>query len=296
VFLTILLPISIGSVALTAALGPDSPWLYVYQFAFIFLVYLFWGYALYKARKYQLTRTNWRGIRGNLVGSAMIYSLTYFGAMIAKSMSFGWATPVMNTVLQEQIVSDMRFGDAAFKFRGRPGQLYPTYAICWILAAVVMIVGGAILFYVIGEHVGPFFKNLFDETVEHTTGEYLNAWLIGGAIALAGLIYIFVIPVMWAIYSAKELNTFATFTKLDGSPFKLDVTAGGLIWLTVLNLLILVFTLGIGQPFVQRRIMRYVVDRLSFHGTVDIDRIRQSQEALSTRGEGLADAFDVGGL
>jgi uncharacterized membrane protein YjgN (DUF898 family) len=296
VFLTIFLPISIASAVIDWMVDPNSIWYWATDLIVILAIYIFLGFALYKARKYQLTRTNWRGIRGNLVGSAMTYSFTYFGSMIAKVLSLGWATPMMNTILQEQIISDMRFGDAAFKFRGRAGSLYPTYAICWILAAVVMVVGATALYSLIGEYIGPFYKNFFDSSVEHSTDEYINAWIIGGALAVAFLIYAFIIPVMWAIYSAKELNTFAKFTRLDGSPFKLDTTAGGLIWLTVLNLAILIFTLGFGQPFVQRRIIRYVIDRLSFVGTVDIERIRQSQEALSKRGEGLADAFDVGGI
>ena len=129
--------------------GPESPIAIILQMVFIVAIYVLWGFAVYKARKYQLSRTNWRGIRGTLVGSAMTYSLLYFGSLLAKSMSFGWATPVMNTVLQEQITNDMRFGDAAFKFKGRAGPLYPTYALCWFLTlaaiiAVIVAVGSSV--------------------------------------------------------------------------------------------------------------------------------------------------------
>ena len=49
------------------------------------------------------------------------------------------------------------------------------------------------------------------------------------------------------------------------------------------------------MPFIRQRTMRYVFDRLTLEGKVDINRIRQSSAAIPKRGEGLADAFDVGG-
>ena len=53
--------------------------------------------------------------------------------------------------------------------------------------------------------------------------------------------------------------------------------------------------LGIAWPFIVQRNVRFLVDRLSLEGAIDIDRIQQSMAALPSRGEGLADAFDIGG-
>jgi uncharacterized membrane protein YjgN (DUF898 family) len=103
-----------------------------------------------------------------------------------------------------------------------------------------------------------------------------------------------VIPMLWAIYSAKELLTFATYTRAGNATFKLNATAGSLISLVIVNLLILIFTLGIGRPFMQQRLIRYMCDRLEVIGTIDVDRILQSRAALDQTGEGLADAFDLG--
>jgi uncharacterized membrane protein YjgN (DUF898 family) len=296
VFFTLLLPIALGSITLNFMLGPESGWLKIYQLIVFLLIYLFWGFALYKARKYQLTRTNWRGIRGNLIGSAMTFSLTFFGAMIAKVLSLGWATPVMNTITQEQIISDMRFGDAAFKFRGRAGNLYPTYATCWLLSAILVLGALGAGWYYVTQVAGTSFLDLLDPEAPHSQSQFESFGKVLLALGIAFLAYMLVIPALWAIYTAAELRTFAGFTRLDGSPFTLSVKAGGVIWLALINLLIIVLTLGFGKPFAQRRLVRFVIDRLRLDGTVDVDRIRQSQEALSTRGEGLADAFDVGGL
>jgi hypothetical protein len=44
------------------------------------------------------------------------------------------------------------------------------------------------------------------------------------------------------------------------------------------------------------RVFRFVCDRLSAGGEIDIDAIIQNAEKRSGLGEGLADAFDVGAV
>ncbi len=293
VFLCLFLPIILMGAAISLVYGPDSPLLILIQFFVIIVIYVFWGFAVYKARKYQLSRTHWRGIRGTLVGSAMTYSLLYFGSLLAKSMSFGWATPVMNTVLQEQITNDMRFGDAAFKFKGRAGPLYPTYALCWLLtfAAIIVIAIAATGSIASSKAI----QDIFADTSNSADAESYAAYIALGLAAFF-LLTLLVIPILWSVYVAKELRTFANYTRFDGAQFTLDASAGSVVWLAIVNILILIFTLGIGWPYVNQRTVRFVVDRISLDGLIDIDRIRQSQVPLDKRGEGLADAFDVGGL
>jgi uncharacterized membrane protein YjgN (DUF898 family) len=293
VFFVFILPYTLLS---SAAAFLPAEWFFaagLLQAVLMLIIYVLIGFAIYKARKFQLSRTLWRGIRGTLVGSAMTYSLLYFGSLIAKSMSLGWATPVMNTVLKEQITNDMRFGDAAFKFKGRAGPLYPTYAMCWLLtlAAIIVVVVGLAT----SSQISSYMSQMFDPLSSPDSIEQ-----IAGYIALAALVLFFlfalIIPMLWAIYTAKELRTFATYTRFDGVPFTMNVTTGSVIRLTLINLLLIIFTLGAAWPFVQQRIVKFTVDRLKLDGLVDIDRIRQSQAKLDTRGEGLADAFDIGGL
>ncbi len=294
VFAVILLPFILLSSVLQLMLSPGHPAIIAVQLVFFFLVQVFWGFALYRARKYQLSRTQWRGIRGTMSGSAMIYSLTFFGSMIAKSMTAGWATPVMNTVLQEQMIGDMRFGNAAFKFKGRAGPLYPTYAACWFLS-LLAFVGIPIVALTWGGLDSSSFGELFSlEPGVEPPKEIIFKIMF----ALFGLFIAFslIIPALWAIYTAKELRTFANYTRFSGAQFHLNATTGSVIWLTVVNLLIIIFTLGIGWPYVQQRLVKFMIDRLTVDGKIDIAQIRQAMDEKLGRGEGLADAFDVGGL
>jgi uncharacterized membrane protein YjgN (DUF898 family) len=298
VFGLFVLPFVLVITLISFALGPEHPALLGVYFLLYLLIFLLWGAALYRARRYQLSRTLWRGIRGTLVGSSMIYSLTYFGSIMARGMSLGWSTPVLNTVLQEQIIGDMRFGDLAFKFKGRAGPLYPTYALCWFLS----LIAGVVFIFLFGAETaalfGPDVQKVFDEIGKpdaEPTAEQI--WTAGTVIAVLFVSFIamfLVIPMLWAIYTAKELSTFANYTSAASATFRLNATAGSLISLVLVNLLILILTLGIGRPFIQQRLIRYMCDRIEVIGTVDVDRIAQSQSAMDRTGEGLADAFDLG--
>ncbi len=300
VFGLIILPYILLQKGLQLYLGQTHPAVLALSGLFFFFIYLMIGYAIYKQRKYQLSRTLWRGIRGTMAGSAMTYSLTYFGSMLAKSFSFGWATPVMNTVLQEQIIGDMRFGDAAFKFKGKAGPLYATYALCWLLtfAAIVaaITVSSVELANWFGAESSTVFDHIFkpDGNAKPTEHDYeVFGWIMAFVLSFI-LIYALVIPMLWAVYTAKEIRTFANYTRFDGAQFKLNATTWSLIWLSFSNLLLFVFTLGIARPFVVQRTLRYIFDRLKLEGAIDVDRIRQSEALLPKRGEGLADAFELG--
>ena len=93
-------------------------------------------------------------------------------------MSLGWTTPVLNTVLQEQIIGDMRFGNLAFKFKGRAGPLYPTYALCWFLSLLALIVFaflfGAEVAALFGPEVQKVFDEIFKPDSKPTTGADLD--------------------------------------------------------------------------------------------------------------------------
>jgi uncharacterized membrane protein YjgN (DUF898 family) len=138
---------------------------------------------------------------------------------------------------------------------------------------------------------------LFGDLTNGADGTPPNAELIGlvaGVAILVGFIFYSVIyAITWAFYVAREIAIFASYTTLDQARFQIDATGGSLIWLILGNLLLIIFTLGIATPFAQQRLVRYFCDRITVHGTVNINAIMQSRELVGRTGEGLADAFDV---
>ena len=298
VLLFVTVPISALLIGLQLTLGVEHPSVAVVQVAVFLMIYLLWGWALYVTRRYQLSRTTWRGIRGTLDGSSLFFSILYFGCLMGKSMSLGWATPVCNLALRERMISDLRFGDLAFKLRGRAGPLYPTYAICWFLTLLVIGAAIAAIVYAVmtisQTALGEIFRQLFDGT--DTPSESAMIGLAFAIIALAIIGYLLIIPLLWSLYSAREMNLFASYTKAGNATFSFNATAWSLAGLVMGNIALFAFTLGLARPIIAQRIVRYFCDRIEVHGTIDVDAISQSMAKYDKSGEGLADAFDMSAI
>ena len=88
VFVVFGLPAVLLIAGISIAYGPEHPAIGAVQTLFLFIVSLLWGAAVFRARRYQLSRTQWRGIRGWLEGSATTYSLLYFGSLLARGFRF----------------------------------------------------------------------------------------------------------------------------------------------------------------------------------------------------------------
>ncbi|MGH6875006.1 MAG: YjgN family protein [Aestuariivirgaceae bacterium] len=280
VFLLLILPIILILVTATVWLGQEHPVTGLLQTAVTVLVLLLTGMAIYRARRYRLSRTLWRGIRGTLVGSSWRYSLLYFGSWLLKIFTLGWSTPAMNVELQQRITRDMRFGETPFTFKGSAGRLYPAYALCWFLVTIVVLFG-----FALGSGV------LYSLYYNGNLGFPWAKLLAAGAVAAVAIYVLYFLA--WTIYQAREMNAFAAYTGFDAARFRLTATAASLSALWLGNLFILLFTIGIGMPFILQRNVRYLCDRLTVDGTVDVESIRQSRQPLGKRGEGLADAFDI---
>jgi uncharacterized membrane protein YjgN (DUF898 family) len=295
------LPIGLVYLVLTIKLGPEHPALVGVNFLVFLLVALLWGMAVYRARRYRLSRTLWRGIRSALAGSSISYSLLYFGAQILRAITLGWSTPAMDVNLQERMFGDMRFGTMPFHFRGPAGPLYGRYAVSWFVAIVVFVLAlvliGTAIYAFFGTMLLEIFRT-FDTTDQRPPSQETIWKLI--AIVYAGFAVLigawFLQSLVWAFYVAREMNVFAAYTTIDKARFKFNATAASLMWLWIGNLLLVIFTLGVGAPFAQQRLVRYLCGRLSVEGTVNIAAVMQSRESLGRTGEGLADAFDIGGF
>ncbi|HFC05091.1 MAG TPA: DUF898 domain-containing protein, partial [Rhizobiales bacterium] len=266
-------------------------WSAVAQFGFTLLFILLFGMAIYRARRYRLSRTLWRGVRGGLEGSSVKYSLIYFGTYLLAMVTAGWSNPAMNLELQERIIKNMRFGETSFRFRGTAGPLYGRYAIAWF--STLIIIGLMIFAVVYG------FSDQWAELPAKLKGAEKDpkavlaiVFAIYGSILVAAIIF----GVVWSFYTAYEMAKFAAYTSFDNAEFRFNATGPSIIGLWLGNMLLLIFTLGIAGPFTVQRTIKYFIDRLEVHGWVDIGKIEQSRAPVAAYGEGLLDAFDIDAL
>jgi uncharacterized membrane protein YjgN (DUF898 family) len=302
VFLLFILPIILLFTGLAFYLGPRHPLLASGQLVVFILFLLLTGMAIYRARRYRLSRTYWRGIRGALVGSSWKYSLLYFASLVLRILTLGWSTPAMNLELRQRMTREMRFGDTPFSFSGGAGPLYSVYSFCWFSVAVVslLMVGlaGFKAYSLTAGQIEQVFSNLEpsgDDAGSGTlTPQQASVALKVAGVVLATAIGIYACAaVLWTFYRAREMSLFAAYTGFDGLAIRLEATTGSLLALWLGNIAILILTIGIGAPLTAQRNAKYVCDRLRLVGTVDLNRIVQSTAPVDRRGEGLADAFDI---
>ena len=294
IFFIIILPFGVLVNGLQLAGYPEAALGFQLVLTFIFLS--LYGMAVYRARRYRLSRTVWRGIRGSLTGSSFKYSMLYFGSMILASFTIGWSNPAMNLELQERITTEMKFGDTPFDFKGRAGPLYSRYAACWFLSlfAYIVVIGGIIgLVYALGGAEN--FKSI-DEAFKTDNPDDMKIvmYVLGLYAALGVIVALF--GVIWSFYKARELAIFAQYTSFDNASFRFNATGWSLVGLWLGNFLLIIFTLGIAAPFTVQRLIKYFTNRLEVDGWVDIGKIFQSTQKLDPRGEGLLDAFDIDGI
>lgn len=237
----------------------------------------------YLMRRYQLSRTRWRGIKMGLAGSVGAFAWASFGWSILQLLSLGWYTPVARMNRAKLMWENARFGDQPFEFidDGEPPQkgLWWPFALGWV-AFVVFAFGG---FF--------FLAAIF------------ASYAAGGAAAGATppfwlpLAYLLSLPLAWVLfwapYNAAAMNRIASLISLDGARFRLRATTLPLLLITLCGWIVFILSLTLLAPMAGFLQVRYVLNRLEIIGAPKFAEIGQSVVADENAGESLGDAFDL---
>ena len=252
VFAAVLVPLTLASIA-AALLGPQVG--IVFQAAVYILFFILFGSALYRAQRYRLSRTEWRGIRGALVGDPNRYGWTYFWTlavplligllvaaitayitapevggviMVCVLLALLWILPWRANYLQAMITRDMRFGDRPLTYDGTSGPLYKRFTFTWLgNTAVIIAALVATVIYVM--QAGIYERSL--AKIPPLPSEL-------GLLFLIWLVAIITSAVITAWYRASQVNHFARHTHFEGATFRAEATGASLMWLILSNWLL----------------------------------------------------------
>lgn len=246
--------------------------------------------ARYWMRRYQLSRTRWRGIRFGLSGSAWSFAFASWGWSVLQSLSLGWYTPVARMNRARLLWTNARFGDQPFEFidDGKSPQhgLWWPFAMGWIGAVFAVIVSYLLVFltvFAIGfaEMAGP-------DADPEAMAPYFIA--IGIGVVVLSLV---LITIAWIPYNAAAMNRIASLISLDGARFRLRAKTFSLLGITLAGWVIIILSLGLLAPLAGFLQVRYVIARLEVIGAPRFAEIGQSIVAETRAGESLGDAFDL---
>ena len=121
---------------------------------FIVIIWLI-QVAMFRARRYRLSRTKWRGIRAGQTGSAVGYAFRFFGWMVLSLVTLFLAYPWARTALQRYRVTHSWFGNQQFSFKARGGALLAPWLLAWLPLFFALVIAFAAWLAAAGLRRGP---------------------------------------------------------------------------------------------------------------------------------------------
>lgn len=117
--------------------------------------------------------------------------------------------------------------------------------------------------------------------------------VLGGMFAMWG-IFALGYAFLFAYFNARMANIVYGGASIEGHQFLANLSAWGLFKVYLVNILGIIFTLGLFIPWAKVRTARYMADHLSLAPNGDLDRfVANQQSAVSAMGEEMGEMFDI---
>ena len=251
--------------------------LLLFQLALLYLS----GVARFRALRYRLSRTWWRGIRGGSNEPGWSYGGNYLWRIGVASITAYIAWPWMATALFRDRWKEMSFGSLQFRSDLQMEGLGRRWAAVYLVPIAALIVGGILIGLATAG------------VVAAGGGNSPTFFMIIGFLFLS--IYL-VIPLMTLHWYAKYYRMAAETLSLGDLEFGFDATTGQWLKLFLGNLLLAVVTLGFGLSFWGYRNWAFMVRHMHLYGEINVSDLAQSTTHAPGEAEGFADAFDLGAI
>ena len=254
--------------------------------ALLFLIYV----AAYRARRYRLARTQWRGIRFAQDGSSLRYALLAIGWAVVATLSLGAAYPVYRTRLQRYRTAHTFFGDRRFRFEGRAAELMWPWLLAWLL--FLPSLGLTYVWYRVRE-----FRYFAGKS--RCGALSFDSGLRAGSVILIVVVYLALglITLMLAFGFIFGILLFPAASEIAAGGLPIAYMTPGVI-VAVLAVAAFTFVVsGLVQLlFFTHPLCLAVCSSLGVIGEEDYRTVAQSRQAMPGRGEGLADVLGVGAV
>jgi uncharacterized membrane protein YjgN (DUF898 family) len=290
----------------------------------------FGQFAIYRARRYRLHRTVWRGLRFGMDGSGLAYSARAMGWGLLTLLSLGAAWPWAQAALERYKMKHTFYGDLQGSFVGKGGELFKRA--WWIWATGV---GAVVTLALVAAMKSREIHVKGAETSRVLTNNDGAATLIVTLIVLVG---VFLAPTLYAIFksiqwkwwleglrigkarpvsSLKSSSLIGNYWKSIGWSFWVFLFGfavlaliGGLahrsqgpslpaVVLSTIAYLMILLAIGvIWRIYFLQRVWKIVVSSLTLHNLESAQDLSLRLETTrpTALGEGFADSLDVVGF
>jgi uncharacterized membrane protein YjgN (DUF898 family) len=276
--------------------------------------YLFGQFAVYRARRYRLTRTVWRGVRFWMDGSGWAYAMRAALWGLLALITLGLALPWREAALERYKMRHCYYGGLQGSFEGSGWEFFQRGWWLWLLAVISLVAMSLTKFLpgtpLLAVLAAPFIYGAF-KAVEWRwwisgirfgrvrlesillrgalVGLYWKAigWLLLIVALFVG--YLFAGAALIASMSGKPIAKFFNPADLQGSVSMIVLALiGYLAFVLALNVVLRVYLL--------RDVWARVLASTNLHGIEAVANVSAKGDLASALGEGLADGLDVVGF
>ncbi|WP_374940866.1 DUF898 family protein [Bradyrhizobium sp. SRS-191] len=261
--------------------------------------YAFGQFAIYRARRYRLTRTVWRGIRFWMDGSGWAYAGRAMLWTLLAVVTLGIAWPWRTAALERYKMRHSHYGNLQGDFEGRGWELFKQVWYLWLIAPFAMVLFPLYPFvyaqlkavewrwWVSGIRFGGV---RLDSTLPNSAF-YGLYWKIIGWMML--LVVVFVLYVVGAFALVATLLGGGTGAK------QMQAVAnhiGLLVPLGIGYVAIILAANVVMRLYLVRDVWATVLASVQVHGIEAMADVAAKGDLASALGEGFADGLDVAGF
>jgi uncharacterized membrane protein YjgN (DUF898 family) len=199
----------------------------------VLFFYIFAQFAVYRARRYRLTRTIWRGVRFWMTGSAWAYAGRAFGWQLLNTATLGLSYPWSVASLERYKIGHTNYGDLPGTFVGKGWTFFKRGWWLWLLAWVPVAAFVSIIAYGISLRQAAKTKAELD----------FATLQIMGLVGLASLSLI-MLPFIISAFKAIEWKWWIESMRFGDLRLESDIKRGafvGTYWKMIGNSMLIIF-------------------------------------------------------
>lgn len=262
--------------------GQEALGLAVTLGSFLTIFYLT-GVARFRALRYRLSRTRWRGIRGGSDDPGLTFGLSYMWKNFVGYLPAGLLLPWSMTSLWNERWRKMSFGPVAFEADADPSGVFARFLLFYLAPLVFFFAG------VVGLAMG-------GGLAAGIGGETGDAAGLALMIVALFLIFYLGLGLIAVAFYAKFYREVVGATRWQSLQFSFGASTKDWIKLLLGDAALIIVTLGIGLIFIGYRHWKFFIVHMEAGGEILLDELTQSTTATAGHGEGLLDAFDIGAI
>ena len=261
--------------------------------------YVFGQFAIYRARRYRLTRTVWRGVRFWMSGSGWIYALkaSLWGLLVV--ITLGFALSWREAALERYKMRHSYYGDLQGSFEGRGWDFFKRGWWLWLLMPFALVT-------IFGPFAYAAFKAIewrwwlsgirFGEVRLESTmsrGALIGLyWKVIGWAMLLGTVFLAYLVLCIFLAASIDGSSIETF-------FKTEAFAKSIPLMVLLGIGYLALALAMNvvmRVYLMRDLWVRVLSSTIVHNIGAAANVTARGELANALGEGFADGLDVAGF